>query len=531
MSGIFISYRRGDSRGSAGRLYDDLTDRFGSDQVFRDLDAIEPGADYSERIEDFIRSCDVLVAVIGSQWSDIRDEQGHRRLDDPQDFVRREIVSAMQAGKVVIPVLVEDALMPEPSAVPAAMVPLSHRNALPLSDARWRYDVGVLCKRLEKVVASAGTIAGTPAVEATSTQDVAGPGADAGRRATWSAWLRRRRWQGGVVLVLVLLVGAALVARAVRQPGVAQGTAGLRDPRGLAIDAAGDVYVADYAQHRVLRVTPDGGVTTVAGTGRAESAGDGGPATSASVESPGALAFDAVGNLFIAETDRGIRRVAPDGRISSVTIVAPGVNEIRPSAIAIAPDGSILVATTREVLRIGTDGRLMPVAGSATSGFGGDSGPATSAKLDSPNALAVAGDGSIYIADSGNNRVRKVGVDGTIVTVAGTGSSNTSAREGELAVEIAVPAPSGIVAERDGGLYVSSSNQVGRIGPDGRITRLAGDPDDTAGFSGDGGPALSARMDDLVALARDGRGNLYVSDSGNNRVRKITPEGVITTVA
>ncbi len=205
MSGIFISYRRGDSRGSAGRLYDDLADRFGSDRVFRDLDAIEPGADYSERIEDLVQSCDVLLAVIGSQWLDIRNEQGQRRLDDPQDFVRREIVSAMQAGKVVIPVLVEDAPMPQPSAMPAAMAPLSQRNALPLSDARWRYDVEVLSKRLEAVVAAAATTSATSPAKGPFRQEAAGP-ANAQRGRQRASWLRLRRWQGGLVLALVLVV-------------------------------------------------------------------------------------------------------------------------------------------------------------------------------------------------------------------------------------------------------------------------------------------------------------------------------------
>ena len=236
----------------------------------------------------------------------------------------------------------------------------------------------------------------------------------------------------------------------------------------MAVDSAGNVYVADRSQSRVLKVTPDGRVSTVAGTGNAESAGDGGPATSASVNSPTALAVDAAGNLFIAEGHGSIRRVAPDGRITSVSIVAPGVEQISPTALALAPDGSIVFATTREVLRVRPDGSLAPVAGSATRGFGGDDGPATSAKLDSPGALAVADDGSVYIADTTNNRVRKVGLHGTIVTVAGTG---------------------------------------------------------------DGGPALAAQMDGVVALARDGQGNLYVCDSGNKRVRKITPGGAITTVA
>lgn len=152
MSGVFISYRRDDSRGTAGRLYDDLKDRFGRSRVFRDLDAVDPGADYALAIDQFIASCDAVVVVIGTAWLDIRDDEGRRRLEDPADLVRQEIVAALASDKLVVPVLVEDARMPAAAKLPADLAPLARRNALPLSDARWEYDVGVLVARLDDVI-------------------------------------------------------------------------------------------------------------------------------------------------------------------------------------------------------------------------------------------------------------------------------------------------------------------------------------------------------------------------------------------
>lgn len=153
MSGVFISYRRSDSRGSAGRIYDNLEDRLGRDQVFRDIDALEPGAEYEGAIEAFIGSCDAVVAVIGNEWLEARDEAGQRRIDDPADLVRREIEAALVQGKLVIPVLVEDAVMPKAGELPGRLAGLAARNALPISDARWDYDVGRLVQALERALA------------------------------------------------------------------------------------------------------------------------------------------------------------------------------------------------------------------------------------------------------------------------------------------------------------------------------------------------------------------------------------------
>lgn len=154
MGGVFISYRRDDSRGSAGRLYDDLRDKLGQGVVFRDIDAIEAGVDYLAEIVRTIGECDAMVAVIGREWLESKDKAGKRRLDDPGDLVRQEIAAALERGKVVIPVLLEDAVMPSEADLPAPLLLLASRNALPISDLRWDYDIGRLAVRLQQLLQS-----------------------------------------------------------------------------------------------------------------------------------------------------------------------------------------------------------------------------------------------------------------------------------------------------------------------------------------------------------------------------------------
>jgi len=152
MSGIFSSYRRDDSAGYAGRLYDRLSDRFGKDQVFMDVAKIEPGLDFVEVIEEAVGSCDVLIALIGKQWLTITDATGRRRLDDPEDLVRLEIAAALSRNIRVIPVLVRGATMPRSRDLPKALEKLARRNALEISDTRFDYDVNRLIETLESAI-------------------------------------------------------------------------------------------------------------------------------------------------------------------------------------------------------------------------------------------------------------------------------------------------------------------------------------------------------------------------------------------
>jgi formylglycine-generating enzyme required for sulfatase activity len=163
MSRIFISYRRDDSAGYAGRLYDRLSERFGGDQIFMDIDTIEPGLDFVEVIEKAVGSCDALIALIGRQWLTITDAAG-RRLDKPEDPVRLEIATALDRNIRVIPVLVRGATMPRSTDLPDALKKLARRNALEISDTRFHYDVDRLIETLEKVLGMPEPAPPTPEV-------------------------------------------------------------------------------------------------------------------------------------------------------------------------------------------------------------------------------------------------------------------------------------------------------------------------------------------------------------------------------
>jgi hypothetical protein len=153
MPDVFISYRRDDSAGVAARLFDHLRDRFGEKHVFRDIDTLSPGTEFGTAIAERIAGCDALIALIGKQWLDARDERGRRRLDQPGDLVAAEIAEALARGKLVIPALVEDAAMPRREALPIQIVSLAERHATQLTDARFAYDVDRLADAIEKVVA------------------------------------------------------------------------------------------------------------------------------------------------------------------------------------------------------------------------------------------------------------------------------------------------------------------------------------------------------------------------------------------
>lgn len=152
MGGIFISYRREDSAGHAGRLFDRLRERFGKDRVFMDVSGIEPGADFVEAIDSAVGSCDALIVVIGRKWLACADAAGNRRLDDPEDFIRLETAAALRRGIRVIPVLIQDAAMPTEKDLPEDLLKLARRQAIEISDGHWESDTGALIETLAKVL-------------------------------------------------------------------------------------------------------------------------------------------------------------------------------------------------------------------------------------------------------------------------------------------------------------------------------------------------------------------------------------------
>ena len=154
MRAIFISYRREDAEGQAGRLFDDLARHFGEDSVFMDVAGIEAGRDFRRVIDENVASCGVLLAMIGKSWIDAKDESGRRRLEDPMDFVRLETASALKRDIPVVPVLVHGARMPRTEQLPEDLAELAYRNGVELTHARWDSDVQVLIKALSRYVES-----------------------------------------------------------------------------------------------------------------------------------------------------------------------------------------------------------------------------------------------------------------------------------------------------------------------------------------------------------------------------------------
>lgn len=165
---VFISYRREETAGHAGRLYDSMVTRFGEPHVFVDVE-LAPGIDFVQRIKEAVGACHVLLVMIGPRWAAVTDDEGQQRIADPDDFVRLEVETALSRPDVtVIPVLVAGAQMPDPDDLPESLRSLTHRNALELSDMRWRYDVGRLNAALDQLLADTSAVQAGPVTEITT---------------------------------------------------------------------------------------------------------------------------------------------------------------------------------------------------------------------------------------------------------------------------------------------------------------------------------------------------------------------------
>lgn len=268
-------------------------------------------------------------------------------------------------------------------------------------------------------------------------------------------------------------------------------TTKIHGPHGVVVAPDGTVFFSDEKNHRVRRIRRGGTVDTYAGNGQTTPLGDGGPALAAAIDQPLGLALAADGTLFVAQRggSRGglVRAIAPDGTIRTY-------------------------------------------AGGATpSANDGDGGPATGAVFREPHALALSRDGALYIADSTADRIRRIGPDGIISTVAGADANNRG-QDGP-ATTIALSQPLGLAVGPEGSLYLTEveGHRVRRITPDGFMRTLAGTG--KPGFSGDGGPATEAQLREphTVDVAPDG--TVYLTDEGNRRVRRVRTDGVIDTVA
>jgi RHS repeat-associated protein len=287
-------------------------------------------------------------------------------------------------------------------------------------------------------------------------------------------------------------------------------------------------------------------IQTIAGTGQATSSGDGGQAVNASVWSPEAVAVGPDGSVYIAESGACVRQIAPNGTITTFAGIcnSPGFSgdggpataaQLQgPDDIAVGPDGSVFIADTSNVRirRVDPQGAIHTVAGTGGLGFSGDGGLATSATLGFPMGVDVAPDGTLYIADTYDYCVRSVSPDGVIRTVAGNNSStlaNPSGNEGP-ATATSLGVPTKVRVGSDGSLYIAESvgNVVRRVGTDGIIRAFAGTG--APGYAGDGGPARAASLSSPQDIALGLDGSVYVVDL-NETVRKVAPNGTISTFA
>ena len=368
--------------------------------------------------------------------------------------------------------------------------------------------------------------------------------------------------EGSAVQRIAVTVGAALPPLAYTIDtfaGIGFGEVGdgspateaiLNEPHSVAVDGDGNVYIADSSNHQIRKVdAATGTISTIAGTGVRDGGGDGGPATQAPLRWPGGIAVDGDGNIYIAESGSSrIRKVdAASGVINTIAGTGewgyggdggPATQaELRnPRGVAVDGDGNVYIADggNNRIRKVdAATGTISTIAGTGEEGYSGDGGPATQAQLHDPLDVEVDREGNVYIADLGNHRIRKVeAATGTISTIAGTGNQDYGG-DGGPATQAELNGPHGVTLDDAGNLYIGDywNNRVRKVdAATGTISTIAGTGE--RGYSGDGGPATEAQLDEASGVAVDSYGNVYIADTGNHRIRKVEAiAGTISTLA
>lgn len=334
--------------------------------------------------------------------------------------------------------------------------------------------------------------------------------------------------------------------------------AALNGPHGVTVDAQGNIYIADTENNRIRKVmTPTGTITTLAGTGttglgEGGFSGDNGLATLARLNAPEGVAVDAAGHVYIADTENHrIRQIiSPTGLITTVAgsgtqgfngdnQPAPNAHLDNPRGVAVDSQGNLYIADTENhrIRKVSAaTGLITTVAGNDASGFQGDGGPATAAQLDNPRGVAVDSQGNLYIADQMNHRIRQViSATGLITTVAGSGTTGEGnggfSGDNGPATSALLNEPFGVTVDGAGNFYIADQhNQRIRqvLVPTNTISSVAGMGPEEFGFSGDGGPAIEAKLNGVYDVAVDPAGNLYIADRFNSRIRKVDAAKLVT---
>jgi hypothetical protein len=300
-------------------------------------------------------------------------------------------------------------------------------------------------------------------------------------------------------------------------------------------DTSGNLYIADFQNNRIRKVNTSGIISTLAGTGVSGYTGDGGPATSAKLNGPTALAFDSVGNLYVAEQyNYCIRKInISTGIISTVAGgtgygfsgdggPATSAKFAYPVGLAIDKHGNMYISDmgNNRIRKVNALGVISTYVGNGVAGYGGDGGPATSAVIKSPNNICLDSVGNLYVADNGNFRIRKINLNDSIFTIAGNGTPASGGGDGGLATLATVGNTFAVACDHYGNIYISENLHVRKINSSGIITTLAG-TSTSSNYNGDGILAIQAGIDPR-GMWFDKFNNLFVADNNNNRIRKVT---------
>ena len=313
-------------------------------------------------------------------------------------------------------------------------------------------------------------------------------------------------------------------------------------PFGIAMDHAGNIYVADNNNNVVRKITQGGYISTFAGTGTAGGSGDGGAATSAKLNHPRGLAFDSSGNLYIADTSSCvIRKVTPAGIISLYAGsyvsnysgdggAATSATMSSPYGIAFDSNSNLYIAdkSNNVIRKVTAGGTISTFAGNHTAGYSGDGGAATAAKLNGAKGVAVDASGNVYIGDGANNRVRMVNGSGIISTFAGTGSA-TDSGDGSAASVAGVVNPQTVMVDAAGNVLIGEGARLRWVSTGGVIQTIMGNG--TSGSSGNGGAATSAMVGTITGVVLDAQGQLYVVDNSNSVVRSVALNTIFPATA